>query len=403
MWLTIPAAWQGLRGPLAIVLVGFVLAFPLRILPALLQGLQDLTFAGSMQILNWTVSTVATIWMVMAGWSLMALAVGWLLSQTILAPIYLYRLMKRFPGVLPRTIPPLVWETTKPLLGRGFWISVAQVAQLLMSNTDLLIIGKLLGPAAVVPYACTGKLANVLANQAQILMQTATPGLCELKTGGSRQKLLQVLVALTRGILTFSGLVFCIVLLVNHWFVDWWVTGSQYGGFLLTAAILLNVLVRHWATTTAYSVFCFGYQRRISLTNLSDGLVTACACIGLTMLLGPVGAPLGSVTGACLVSLPWNLWMMAKETEVSVLHLVSTMLTSWAWRFVLVAAAVLAVAARWSPKNLPEAVAAVLSITLVYGVIMLPNLLRPPLGTYLTPILASFRVKYAALQMRMSS
>src|SRR5712692_4604393 len=53
MWLTIPTEWQGLRGPLAIVLIGFVLAFPLRILPAMLQGLQDLAFASSLQILNW--------------------------------------------------------------------------------------------------------------------------------------------------------------------------------------------------------------------------------------------------------------------------------------------------------------------------------------------------------------
>jgi O-antigen/teichoic acid export membrane protein len=400
---TIPAEWAELRGPLTIVLVGFVVAFPLRILPALLQGLQDLSFAGSMQILNWTLSTAVTVVMVLRGWSLFALAVGWLLSQCVLAPVYLIRMIKRFPGVLPRTLPPLVWESTRPLLGRGFWISVAQVAQLLTNSTDLLIIGKVLGPLAVVPYACTGKLAGVLANQAQILMQTATPGLCELKTGGSREKLFEVLVALTRGILTFSGLVFCVVLVVNHWFVDWWVTGRQYGGFLLTCAILLNVLVRHWTTTTAYSVFCFGYQRRISLTNLSDGLVTAVCCIGLTLLLGPVGAPLGSVAGACLVSLPFNLWVMAKDTGVTVPHLVRTMLASWLWRFALVGSGCVWVGMHWSPKNLPEAVAAVLSVSAVYILVMLPNVLRPPLGDYIGPLLATFRVKYAAFQLRMSS
>src|SRR5260221_7953394 len=57
MWLNIPAEWQSLRGPLGIVLLGFVVSFPLRMLPALLQGLQDLAFAGSMQILNWILST----------------------------------------------------------------------------------------------------------------------------------------------------------------------------------------------------------------------------------------------------------------------------------------------------------------------------------------------------------
>ena len=403
MWLTIPAEWESLRQPLAIVLLGFVLAFPLRILPALLQGLQDLAFASSMQIFSWALSTAVTVWMVMAGWNLVALAVGWLVSQTVLAPVYLYRLWNRFPGVLPRRLPPLEWTTTRIQLGKGFWISVAQIAQLLMSNTDLLIIGKLLGPAAVVPYACTGKLASVLANQAQILMQTATPGLCELKSGESRQRLFQVLIALNHGILTFSGLIFCVVLLVNQWFVNWWVTGKQYGGFLLTGAILLNILVRHWNTTAGYSVFCFGYQRRISLTNLSDGLVTAAASVGLITLLGPAGAPLGSVFGACVVSLPCNLRVIARDTGVTVLGLVKAMVSAWSWRFAIVAACVWWVGMRWSPRNLPEAVIAVASVTTLYCLIMLPNVFRSPLGIYIRPLLSSFRVKYAALQMRFSS
>jgi O-antigen/teichoic acid export membrane protein len=403
MWLTIPAEWQGLRGPLAIVLFGFVIAFPLRMLPALLQGLQDLAFANSMQILNWVLSTAVTASMVVAGWGLLALAVGWLVSQTALTPIYLYRLWKRFPEVLPRRLLPLDWRTTRTQLGKGLWISVAQIAQLLMSNTDLLIIGKLLGPAAVVPYVCTGKLASVLGNQAQILMQTATPGLCELKSGESRQKLFQVLVALTHGILTFSGLIFCVVVVVNPWFVNWWVTGKQYGGLSLTLAILLNMLVRHWTTTTSYTVFCFGYQRRISLTNLSDGLLTASACLALTMMLGAVGAPLGSLVGACLVSLPWNLRRIAGDVHVTVPRLATAMLGTWSWRFALTGSFAVFLALRWSPKNLPEAATAVLSITALYCLIMLPSLLRSPLGDYIRPLLSFFRGKYDAFQMRFSS
>jgi hypothetical protein len=193
------------------------------------------------------------------------------------------------------------------------------------------------------------------------------------------------------------------VLLVNQWFVNWWVTGKQYGGFLLTAAILLNILVRHWNTTAGYSVFCFGYQRRISLTNLSDGLVTAAASVGLITWLGPVGAPLGSVLGACMVSLPCNLRVIARDTGVTVLHLVKAMVSAWSWRFAIVAGAVWWVGVRWSPRNLPEAVIAVASITILYGLIMLPNVFRSPLGMYIRPLLSSFRVKYAALQMRFSS
>ena len=403
MWLTIPAEWQGLRGPLGIVLLGFVLAFPLRILPALLQGLQDLTFTNSLQIANWALTTAATVSMVVAGWSLYALAIGWLISQLVLMPVFAYRLWSRFPDVLPRRLPRVSWIASRPLLSKGFWISVAQIAQLLMGNTDLLIIGRLLGPAAVVPYACTGKLAAVLSNQAQILMQTATPGLCELKSAESRARLFQALIALTHGILTFSGFVFCVVLLVNHWFVGWWVTSRQYGGFFLTAAFLCNMLIHHWNTMAGYSVFCFGYQRRISLTNLSDGLVGVAASVGLTMVMGPVGAQVGSMLGVCLISLPCNLRVIARDTGVTMPHLIAAMLGSWSWRFALVGGGIWWVTTQWSPRSLPEAVAAVASVTAVYAAVMLPNLLRSPLGSYMRPLAASFRAKYVAWQMRFSS
>ena len=402
MFFTIPAEWHDLRGPLAMILAGFVIAFPLRMLPALLQGLQDLSFAGTMQILNWALSTTATVCMVLAGWNLFALAAGWLITQLAVTPFYIFRLWRRFPGVLPRRLPTLDWPKTRTQLGKGMWICISQVAQLLMGNTDLLIIGSILGPAAVVPYSCTGKLTGVLGNQIAVLMQTATPGLCELKAGESRQRLFQALIALTHGVLTFSGLLICVVLVVNHWFVDWWVTAKQYGGLNLTAAYGATVLIRHWTTTTAYSVFCFGHQRRISLTNLVDGVVTALSCLVLTKMFGLPGAALGSAVGACVISLPLNLSVIARDTGVTLRHLIRATLGDWIWRFAVILVPVVWVSLRWSPKNLFEAALSCLVIAAAYGLLMLRHLVRSPLGNYVRPLLAAFRWRQAAPQVGFS-
>ena len=53
------------------------------------------------------------------------------------------------------------------------------------------VIGALLGPAAVVPYACTAKLVTLLGNQPQLFMQMAVPALSELRAV-SRERLFQV-------------------------------------------------------------------------------------------------------------------------------------------------------------------------------------------------------------------
>jgi O-antigen/teichoic acid export membrane protein len=407
MWLMIPAQWHDLRGPLAVALLAFVVGFPLRILPALLQGLQDLAFGNGLQTMVWILSTVATVAMILAGWKLYALALGWLVTQVAMTPLYYYRLKTRFPGVLPRRLPPVVWSSVRTQLGKGSWFSVAQVAQLLISNTDLLIIGRVLSPTAVVPYSFTGKLPGVLGNQASTLMHTAVPALSELKTGESRQRVFQALSALNQAMLTFSGLVFCVVVVVNHWFVDWWVTarqyGEQYGGIWLTLAILMSMVVRHWTTTTSYTVFCFDHQRRISLTNLADGVVTAGCCLVFVKLWGLVGAPVGTTVGACLVSLPLNLRIIGQDTDTSIPELLRGMLGGWFWRFLLMIAGATFVALRWTPKSLVQAGLAALAVAAIYGLVMLPNLLRAPLGNYVRPLMASFRARFVALQMRFSA
>ena len=227
------------------------------------------------------------------------------------------------------------------------------------------------------------------------------------KKGETKQRIFQVLGALSQGMLAFSGYLVCVVLVINHWFVDWWVAskhyGEQYGGFALTVAILISMVVRHWTTTTGYTVFSFGHQRRISLTNLGDGLVTAVSCLIAIKLWGIIGGPIGVTMGACLVSLPLNLRVIARDTDSSIWRLVSAMLGGWFWRFALLVSGAVWLALYWSPKSPVEAAVAAAVVSVVYVVVMLPILWRPPLGNYVRPLMSSLGAKYAAMQMRFAT
>ncbi len=398
LWLSLPRDWRDLRGPLAVMLIGFVISFPLRLLPALLYGLQDLAFSSTMQIVGWSLTTGATVMLVLVRWNLYALATGWVMGQVALSPVFAYRLWKHFPQAIPHGLPSMAWERLKVQLGEGFWVSIAQVATILVASTDVLIIAKVLGPAAVVPYSCTGKLCSVLANQVNLLMHTAGPGLCELKAGESRRKIYEAISALTQGVLLFSGLVFCVVVLVNHWFVDWWVTAHQYGGLNLTILFLSMLVIRHWTAVTANSVFFFGHQRRISLTNLADGVVTVVTILAGVKLWGPAGALVGTIAGALLVSLPLNLSRIAEDAGVSTVRLVRAMLGAWWWRFALTGGLAVWIAAHWSPRNLFQGTATTVGAALVYALFMLPIAFRGALGTYTRPLLASLKDKYLVLR-----
>ena len=393
LWFMLPVAWGPLRTPIGVVMLAFVLAFPLRIFAAVLQGLQDLAFLGKLNIASWLCGTAITIALVFAGKGLYALAFGWVVIQLLTAGGCYFRLRRSFPGVLPRRLPSLSWLTARGQLKQGFWVSVSQLAQVFVNGTDMLIIGTLLGPLAVVPFSCTGKLIGVLANQPQMLMQAAGPALSEMKMAEPRQKLFQVCTALSQAMLLVSGAVVCIVLTVNKGFVNWWVGAGQYGGLLLSALLLLTMLLRHWNTTAVYAIFCFGYERRISVTTLLDGLVTVGGAILFVRLFGVVGAPMGALLGVCVVSLPGNLSALARENGVRPIALIKT-LWPWFYRFVLLAAGALVVARVFAPQTFPTIGLTALLSGGTYCLVMLPLVFREPLGTYVRPRLSAARLKF---------
>ena len=386
LWLTIRPEWEQLRMPLFWVMLAFVVTFPMRIFAATLEGLQDLAYLGSVQLAAWAANVVTSVLLISNGFGLESLAVGWLAFQLITTASAFVRLRRRFPHVLPHKLPHLEGPQIFTFFRRGFWLSVAQIAQSLLSGTDLLIVTYVLGPSIAVVYAMTGKLVNVLSNQPQLLMNAASPAISELKATGNYPRLLVVSICLTRVMMIASGMVACVVLAVNGRFVTWWVGKDIYGGFPLTCLLLAAMLVRHLNHTTVASLICYGREKRISLTTLSDGLVTLASSVIGIRLFGLIGAPIGSLLGASLVSVPLNLTGLAREMSVAPAVLLQSLLP-WFWRFAIVAG--LAQFVRKIP-NLNLFLAAP-AVALVYGLVVLPLFFREPLDQYTRPFRDAFR------------
>jgi O-antigen/teichoic acid export membrane protein len=398
-WL--PPSWQPLRLPLIVVLGVFVATFPLRTFQAALTGLQDLAFVGRVQFAAWGAGTLITIVLVMAGFGLPALAAGWCATQLLAVGACALRVRNRFPAAMPRRLSLGAASSAKEYVSRSCWVAVSQTAQVLLNGTDVLLIGAILGPAAVVPYACTGKLIAVLANQPQAILQSAAPALSELRPSADRARLFQVSAALSQTTLAVSGLVACIVLAANQGFVAWWVGPEQFAGVGLTLLMLAAMLARHFNTTNVYALFCFGHERRLALTALGDGLVTVAAGIALTAAFGMSGAPLAAMAGVLIVSVPLNLRALSAETGVERAKLIAS-LAPWAIRFALVAgiSGIAGVALR--PATFGALALTVCAAAALYTLAVVTPLLKSPAGIYLQPLIAGLgrRLTPAALRPR---
>jgi len=395
LWL-MPSEWTALRWPLTCVVATFLVTFPLRLFGAVLQGLQELTFLGVVQITSWASGAAVTVIGAWSGWGLHALTLGWIVTQLVSAAASWRRLATRFPDVIPSHLPPLTFAIARRQLSRGAWISINQIAQVLLVGTDLLVIGKLLGPAAVVPFACTGRLATMLANQPQMFMQMALPALSELRTAAPRTQLFEVSKSMAQVMLLLSGAIVAVVLAVNGPFVAWWVGESAFGGLGLTALLLLGMLLRHVNVTAVYTLFCFGNERRLAVTAIADGLSSVIAMFVLVPVIGVYGAALGPLVGTCLVSLPNNFKALGRELGASPIEFLMP-LKPWVVRVVPLLIGILAVAATWPTRGFWSFGSLAAAMGIGYVLAMLPVLNTPPLGPMIAPRLQPLISRFPSL------
>jgi O-antigen/teichoic acid export membrane protein len=219
-----------------------------------------------------------------------------------------------------------------------------------------------------------------------MLMHAAQPALSEMRTSESRERLAATTSALTRATLVLSGGVACVVIAANGDFVRWWVGPEQYAGWPLTLLLAAAMLARHVNTTAVYAVFCFGHERRLSVTAMADGVVTVAAALVLVPFYGVLGVAIASLVGVVTVSYVPNLRVLAREIGVRPLQPLLE-LRGWFVRFLACAAASAAFAALPIGHGFAQLAARASGAAVVYALVMVPFAATGTLGLYVRGLL----------------
>lgn len=317
-YFTLRSHSSGLPYVFLIILATYGIQFPLRIFFAALEGLQDFAFIGYLQMVAWACGVGVNVTMVYFGFGLYGLAFGWAVTQAIVTLTSIWRIYARHGVYSPRRLRWIGFTTMFKYLRAGFWVSMSQITQLLLRGSDVVLLAAVRGPSAVVPYSCTTKLQMVLANQPQLILQAAQPGLTQLRATGTRDHISRVIGTLAQATLMISGAMAVIVLAVNKGFVQKWVGPEQFLGFWFTVWINVGMLLRHLNGTTIYSLFCFGKERFISIIGLCDSISFAILTYFLVRWVGTIGVAYASVASVALASLPWTFRELRRVTGVSI-------------------------------------------------------------------------------------
>ena len=379
---------SGAREAAIIAAVAFTALFPFRAARAICEGLQDLGFIGTAYLLAWGIGFAVTIIGVSRGLGIAALACGWAATQATDAVLCALRLWLRWRDAIPSWRLLISPTPAGERLARGFWISVSQIAQVLIYGTDSAIVGRLFGAGAIVPYNCTGKLINVLANQPQHIMRAAEPGLSQMRMAESRTRLANVTNALSLAMLLASGLVVTVCLAVNPGFVHWWVGGKYFSGFGLTLLFSLSMVLRHLNVTAIYTLFAFGHEKLLALTSLADGfLSTVLSLVFATLLHSLAGVVLGSIASTCCVLVFANGRKLSEELGVGYSELCKP-LAGWFWRMLLAGCGAYLLSGLGQQSSFPMLALISCIAGAGYAALMLPVALRSSLEPYLQPFLS---------------
>jgi O-antigen/teichoic acid export membrane protein len=377
-----PAHDAALRGPVGLILAVFVISYPLRVFPAVLQGLQDLKFLGQLRLTLWGVSTALVIGMLLLGARFYALACGWCLQQMGHDLVACWRLRRSRPDLFSAE----VWHRAGPLrwrwFARGFWVNVNQLATALSAGSDLLIVGRAINAATVVVYASTNKLITVLQNQPQILASVALPGISHMKTSESRERILKATTSLTQAMLLLAGGIVCVILAVNQQFITLWLGAHFFGGMQLTVILLVTFLLRQADYTLAVTLFAFGHEKLLSIRALVDGAISVAIAFLLVRHFGLVGVAFGFLCGAALVSIPADIFLLTRTLQMSVSDVIRPYVP-YVWRFAVAGGAALAVRRWLGAPNVPHLVLATSIVGVVYLMLVIPYVWSTPLRGYI--------------------
>ena len=180
------------------------------------------------------------------------------------------------------------------------------------------------------------------------------------------------------------------VLALNQPFVKLWTGSVYFGGTALTLLFLVNFMARLIDYTLSLALFAFGYEKQYAIRALLDGIISVAVASILVRRFGLQGVILGFTCGALLAAIPIDVYLFAREFQVSIWKTVEPYMP-YLWRLLAVGAAGFIVMQRIEISNFFSLALAALVIGLVYLLVAATCVRNSELGGYIQTAASGIR------------
>ena len=292
----------------------FGLAFvPLSPFRALAEARQRGYRINALLVLQSLLITGLALVLARAGWGI----TGQCLAVVIAGVAFRFAVMAQTVRDCPGILATSIGLAPATAAWRGLWnlnwpTLIFNVCGRVSLLTDNIIVAGLLGPAMVVPFFLTQRLATLAQRELQGIGNASWAALAELYSRGELATFNQRLLELTMLVTVVGTAVLVPLAAGNRHFITLWVGPARYGGDSVTMLASINALLLAVFSLWGWSVSGTGQIGKMVGAMVAQTIINFTCSILLTRSLGVIGPLLGTLFSFLAVSM-WYLPLLLRR------------------------------------------------------------------------------------------
>lgn len=195
------------------------------------------------------------------------------------------------------------WNLAKEMYRFGFKAFVQGIASRIETKADVLVIGSVIGPQAVVFYSIPQALSSRIRELVQVLSHVMMPAFAELHSAGKKDRIVDVFMISSRLIVGVLGLLGGGIVLLGGEFIRLWM-GPEYAerGQVVLWCLVAYVSLSYLIPLESRYLTAINRHGILAKITIVRAILNITSSLVLVNFMGVVGVALGSVIATALTA-----------------------------------------------------------------------------------------------------